>query len=353
MNIEEINKIREENRLLNEQEIKEKKVILKSKPQNILVILNNICNLKCIMCDDYLPSKYIISDDLLESIFNNMVYFDSFSCQGGEPLLYDKFSLVVEKVKDFKNKFLFTTNGLLLTEEKIKKLQDVEKVHINISIDGFDKKTYEDIRVNGNFYLLKENLQILKYYKNKFKDLTYELMMVPQKRNYDSIRKAFDFAIENDFSGIRFLNLVNNTKNNNICLNNNELDVVKKQIYECIKIKYVNKYSININTDIDLDQNKLIECNMNYNDTDILEHFDSNNVIDICKAPFTNIVIHKFGAISLDCMCGFDIREKVNSLEEAWNNQYMQQIRKGLIENKPVSSCRNCYKDNFFKQTNK
>ena len=57
MDILDIQKVREENRLLNEKEIKEKKIVLKSKPQNILLILNNVCNLKCIMCEEFMPHK--------------------------------------------------------------------------------------------------------------------------------------------------------------------------------------------------------------------------------------------------------------------------------------------------------
>ena len=236
----------------------------------------------------------------------------------------------------------------MLTEENIKKFQGIEKVHISISIDGFDKKTYEDIRVNGNFDLLKENLQILKHYKNKFKNLTYALMMVPQKRNYDSIIKAFDFAVENDFCDIRFLNLNDNRKS--IILNNEELNIVKRQIYECIESKYKNNYNISINTNIDLEKEKLIEYNPNFNykETDILNYFDNNS--NICKAPFTNILIHRFRKVSLDCLCNFSIGKTINTLDEAWNSKYMQKIRKGLLENDPISSCKNCYKYNIVNE---
>lgn len=341
MNIGEINKIREENRLLNEQEIKEKKIILKSKPQNILLILNNTCNLKCVMCKDYRPSKYIIPDLLFNDIMDNMKFFESFSCQGGEPLLFHKFDSIVDKAKEFYTHLNITTNGQLLKENLLKKMCNLS-VTIHISIDGFDKETYEGIRKGASFDILKDNLKNLKSIKKEkgFEELKYELFMVPQKLNYTQVCKAMDFAKLYDFVGIRFMQ-VRGFKKDSFMLNDEEYNIVKKQIYECINLS--NNEKVRIDTDIPMD----------YENTPDLKDYLIKDFNDICLVPWKSISIQKFGNVSLDCLCNFSRRESVNTLEEAWNSKYIQDIRKGLIEKKPISSCRNCYKNNLYKENEK
>ena len=338
MNIEEINKIREENRLLNEQEIKEKRIILKSKPQSILLILNNICNLKCVMCKDYRPSKYIISDLLFNDIMDNMKFFESFSCQGGEPLLFDKFDVIVDKAKEYHTHLNITTNGQLLNENLLKKMSNLS-VTIHISIDGFDKETYENIRKGASFDVLKDNLKCLKDIKNQkgFEELNYELFMVPQKLNYNQVYKAIDFAKLYNFVGIRLMQ-IRGFKKDIFMLNSEEETIVKKQIYECINLS--KNDNIRIDTDIP----------MNYENTPELKDYLIKDFNNICLIPWKSISIQKFGKVSLDCLCNFSKRESVNTLEQAWNNEYIQEIRNGLIKNKAISSCRNCYKNNIFKK---
>ena len=341
MDILDIQKVREENRLLNEKEIKEKKIVLKSKPQNILLILNNVCNLKCIMCEEFMPHKYIISDTLFYDIVNNMKYFDSFSCQGGEPLIFDKFNIILDKTKKFHTHLNITTNGILLNESLIEKMYDMSII-LHISIDGFDKKTYESIRVGASFDVLKKNLQLLNSIKNKqgYKQLRYELFMVPQKLNYTKVVDAVDFAKQYGFSGIRFLQ-IRVYANKNCLLNNEESSFVKKQIIACMERVKIEELNINIDTDIPLD----------YDDerTNCLKNYLIKDFRDICVAPWKTISIQKFQQVSIDCLCNFKKADVVKTLEDAWNSQYIQKIRKGLVANKPFSSCMNCYKNSLFK----
>lgn len=338
MDFFEIQKIREENKLLNEQEIGERKIFLKSKPQSMLLILNNTCNLKCVMCREHLPCKYIIPDSLFYDIVNNMKYFDSFSCQGGEPLLFDKFNVILDKTKEFHTHLNITTNGILLNENLIKKMCDMSII-LHISIDGFDKTTYESIRVGASFDVVKENLKLLSSIKNKkgYEKLRYELFMVPQKLNYTKVDDAVNFAKQYGFTGIRFIQ-IKGRGYENFLLNNIESSFVKEQIMKCIDRVKNENLNINITTDIPL----------NYQKTKDLQKYLIKDFKDICLVPWKTISIQKFKKISLDCLSDFKKSFTADTLEQAWNSQYIQDIRKGLIENKPVSSCVNCYKNKLF-----
>ncbi|WP_054743909.1 radical SAM protein [Cellulosilyticum ruminicola] len=67
----------------------------------------------------------------------------SITFYGGEPLLqYDKICYTIEKVKKYYKildaQYTITTNGYLLTEDKVKYLID-NNVYINVSIDGYEE----------------------------------------------------------------------------------------------------------------------------------------------------------------------------------------------------------------------
>jgi MoaA/NifB/PqqE/SkfB family radical SAM enzyme len=77
---------------------------------------------------------------------------------GGEPLLQPK---LVEWIADAKNAGCetgFLSNGLLLTEEKLKKILDAGINWICISLDGADAEMYNKIRVRSNFDRVYENV---------------------------------------------------------------------------------------------------------------------------------------------------------------------------------------------------
>ncbi|MDD3730112.1 MAG: radical SAM protein, partial [Endomicrobiaceae bacterium] len=204
--INENNKDRVKNILLNNFEILKKKTVLKSKPSSMLAVLTNKCNLRCIMCKS-VRENYAISDETLDDIIKNMKYFEYLSCLGGEVFLYDKFNVVVENAKKFDTELSISTNGLLLGKNM--SMFENMKVTIGVSVDGFEKDIYEKIRINGNFDVLTENLLILKQSmeKESFKQVKTILRMVIMKNNYKQVMKAFDFALKYNFGALSFLKL--------------------------------------------------------------------------------------------------------------------------------------------------
>lgn len=350
MDILEINKIKEENRLLNEQEIKERKIILKSKPQTLLLITDNICNLKCIMCGEVTSQRYKVANSLFNSVINNMKYLYEFTCQGGEPLLFDRFDILVQEAKKNNTFFRFTTNALLLNKQQIYKFKNMN-VAIHISIDGFDKQTYESIRINGSFDVLKGNLKVLKELKEQeeFKNIKYILFMVVMNKNYNKIKDCLSFALEYGFDSIRLLKL-NGDNVKQYLPNLEETNVVYNQISECLK--RIKKENLQICLDIDpaLGYKKVYDNIPSHTNNNV--SCTTKNVLHniICKQAFRTLLISRDSYVSLDCLCNIMPKYKVETIEQGWNSVYLQQIRKGLIENIPFDMCKRCYENNLFKQ---
>jgi MoaA/NifB/PqqE/SkfB family radical SAM enzyme len=334
--INENNKDRVKNILLNNFEILKKKTVLKSKPSSMLAVLTNKCNLRCIMCKS-VRENYTISDETLDDIIKNMKYFEYLACLGGEVFLYDKFNVIVENAKKFDTELSISTNGLLLGKNM--SMFENMKVTIGVSVDGFEKDIYEKIRINGNFDVLTENLLILKQSmeKESFKQVKTILRMVIMKNNYKQVMKAFDFALKYNFGALSFLKLNSAFQ---YMPNEQEMKYAICQINECIGIVEKEKYNIQIFTDIN-------DLNLNAGQKNQKTLYNnastgSNELYVKCNIPWKNLSISMKNDVYFDCRCDCKHIEKFETIEKSWNSLAIQKIRKAIIYGNYVKICKDC-----------
>ena len=139
--------------------------------------ISHACNLNCYHCcegdqhKDTLESKKLYFRLLKESVdLCENIQFTA----AGEPFIY------YEEVIDFLNSLAghkvkncgFVTNLSLLNIQRIDKLKQIsEKTHIDysflVSIDGFDKASFERTRCGANYDIFLENLKYLSKTFNK------------------------------------------------------------------------------------------------------------------------------------------------------------------------------------------
>jgi MoaA/NifB/PqqE/SkfB family radical SAM enzyme len=142
-----------------------KKKSLKNRPWRLFQVESAIaCNLKCVMCPwrgmaKGAENRGIMTQAVWEAIrpYLDRVQSVDFT-GGGEPLLQPK---LVEWITDAKNAGCetgFLSNGLLLTEEKLKKILDAGVDWICISMDGADAEMYNKIRVGSDFDRVCKNV---------------------------------------------------------------------------------------------------------------------------------------------------------------------------------------------------
>jgi len=84
--------------------------------------------------------------------------FDIHLLHRGESLLHPQFFSMVRYAHEAGIVTRFHTNGTLLDEEKSRQLIESGLDQFAFSFDGFDKKTYEAIRVNASFENTLENI---------------------------------------------------------------------------------------------------------------------------------------------------------------------------------------------------
>ena len=77
----------------------------------------------------------------------------------GEPLVNNNFYNMVEYASKYSIVSEITTNGSLLNDKNIKKLENSNLSRITVSIDGATTEIFEKIRIKS---ILKQSYQIVK-----------------------------------------------------------------------------------------------------------------------------------------------------------------------------------------------
>ncbi len=159
-----------------------------------LVVWNftNACNLSCKHCyqraDRPTPDELTTQEamDAVDEIADAGVAYIAFS--GGEPLMRKDFFQVVEKAKEREMGVAIATNGTLLTEDKVKKLEDFDCQYIQISVDGL-KKTHNNMRGKNAYERTIEGIE-----NAVNSDITVGIAMTVTKDNLHEVDDVIDLT---------------------------------------------------------------------------------------------------------------------------------------------------------------
>jgi MoaA/NifB/PqqE/SkfB family radical SAM enzyme len=331
--------VKYKNIFLNEIEILQNKVILKSKPRELDVTVTTRCNLRCIMCDIHDLPDYTIDNKIYLYIKKTLPYLENIVWKGGEVFLYDKFYEFINIASRYGVLQTIITNGLFLTDNWVELIVQY-KIELVISIDSADKKIYEGIRKGADFNVLINNLKILEKYYSQNDSFRYKMAVVVMSVNYNQIEQLINFAILHKFGSIHF-QACTNCKNKYLFLN----DSNRKEVIEQIE-KYKNQYRnrITIFTDATLDINyfnqipgtaksQICEYKKNTHKKKI------QSLKKFCYRPFFKIALNsEQNNINFGCGCtSIDISKY--QYDEIWNCSELVKYRKSIISN-DLSICK-------------
>ncbi|MBL4708551.1 MAG: radical SAM protein [Flavobacteriales bacterium] len=175
-------------------------------PSKIDFELSNECNLECIMCRGEfssairrnreqlppIPSPY--NDDFLTELEEFIPQLDNCHFLGGEPFLipiYEKIWELIRKINPA-IRLSVQTNATLITK-RTKKLIESMNFDIAVSIDSVEAKNYEQIRKNGKFEKVLENITYLRK-TCKTKGTNFTLSYCPMPQNWEELEKIVAFA---------------------------------------------------------------------------------------------------------------------------------------------------------------
>ncbi|MCR5124281.1 MAG: radical SAM protein [Treponema sp.] len=182
------------------------KTDLNTLPLRATVQTTDFCNLNCIMCQIHSQEENHTLKQMAKSDFDKIVQklfptlIEVHPTNIGEPLISPWFDYLAEKAFEYGVLLDITSNGTLLTEEKIKKILP-SLLDIKISFDGAKKETFEKIRKGADFDKVVQNIKNFVRLRNASKShATITLQMTLFNFNYtelpDVIRLAKDLGVD-------------------------------------------------------------------------------------------------------------------------------------------------------------
>lgn len=126
-------------------------LMVPKKPMNIILNLEEACNLRCIQCDIWksqiVKPKLTLEarKEILMKIKNWLGPY-SLNIFAGEPLIHPQIFELISFASKNRIKTIITTNGTLLSEQMCQKLINSGLSAMFVSIDGYKDKTHDYIR---------------------------------------------------------------------------------------------------------------------------------------------------------------------------------------------------------------
>lgn len=271
----------------------------------------NACNLKCLMCfqDSYQFRKQTMAISLYKKIIENIPEENKLEIiylhKDGEPLLNKELSKMIDfaKSKGISKRISFTTNGQLLTNDRVKEFVSAGLDSINISVDAFSPEIYA--LVKG---------------RNMYKQLEKKIISLLQKNFNLEISLSFIVLEENK----------------------HELQSFKEQWKNAPVEIVVHKY------------HDWCGCNKKEGD-----FFFKNSInTTICDNPFYSLAVNVDGSASICCVDNG--REAIvgnlgsSDLIEIWSGKRLENVRRALFRGNLSSlPCKNChykieYRNNIY-----
>jgi len=229
----------------------------KKHPTMLEFALSSKCNLNCIMCSDECSTSFLSEQG---SSLEKGVYEDSFVNQleefiphldqvrffGGEPFLIPIYYKIWERIVAINPdcKINVQTNATILND-RIKELLKKGNFIIGVSIDSFNKNTYETIRRNANFEKVMHNVEYFAEYA-KLKNIHLGVAVCPMKQNWEELPEIVLKCDKLD-ANVYFNPVWHPTKCSLFFLSSSELQQIYKKLYEIklpdmLDIEKKNKY---------------------------------------------------------------------------------------------------------------
>jgi MoaA/NifB/PqqE/SkfB family radical SAM enzyme len=159
--------------------------------------ITNECNLACMHCIEESGPGKRFKDELSESqvfaVLEQMMALEVpyLSFSGGEPMLHPHFFGMAEYVCSRGSQLKVETNGHLVTPEAAARLRDIGVKAVQVSLDGGSRRTFNRIRVLGEFDRVLEGIRHL-----RDAEVPIEINFSPTRFNIHEIGDVVDLAYE-------------------------------------------------------------------------------------------------------------------------------------------------------------
>jgi pyruvate-formate lyase-activating enzyme len=143
-------------------------------PSQVIIDVTELCNLACIHCphSEFKTSPHYLGRSLERALVAKAIGEVAAAGRGivqhvrftseGEPLLHPSiFSFLADAVARSGTFVSLTTNGTLLTPDRVERLIEAGVHLVDISVDAFTAETYARVRVRGDLAATRANVERL------------------------------------------------------------------------------------------------------------------------------------------------------------------------------------------------
>jgi MoaA/NifB/PqqE/SkfB family radical SAM enzyme len=333
----------EQNRRLNEREFEQGKIVLESRPRELLVILTTRCNLDCIMCTREVSNK-VLPEEVAFKVAALFPYLETINWQGGEAFCVDYFQKLVKEAGRHPNTNQWvTTSGILITKEWADTLVR-SNVFLCLSIDGVTRSTYEYIRRGAEFDALCRNLDYLNDACDRFgRRIRLELHATVMRSNYRELDQFVEFAKRFRFDQINFKPVLYVSEGENIFVPPDPaaLDYLRKT--KSVVFQKGAEQGVSISWSLpDPNPGRHFPALADQRANGFVSRSDAPFAGPGCKKPWKKVLIDisRHGHAFPECYCMIPSGNILHdSLEEVWNGPGAQEYRRRLVENRTRGFC--------------
>jgi radical SAM protein with 4Fe4S-binding SPASM domain len=153
------------NTLRNEVEFRLQSEVVRSRPQNVDIVLTKACNLACTFCVDYeTPGAKRISIENFEKVARQLFPTARLisMCSGGEPYLHKGLEDLLRIARRYKVATWVLSNGMLVSEDRVRTIvrEGLITTH-GFSVDGFKASTVEALRVHAKLDVILDRIRMV------------------------------------------------------------------------------------------------------------------------------------------------------------------------------------------------
>lgn len=188
-----------------------------NKPEFIILDITHRCNLECNICEirNDKPIKELATDEVKDLIQQSIEWVvKEFVLSGGEPFVRDDIFEILDFVKGENYRIGILTNGILLTEEFIKKLLPYlvfNTLSLSISLDALTPEIHDDIRgCKGCFEKTFNGLKLLSEFKKQYPNINFNTISIILNENLEELLLLVNLLKSLNVNSIQFQPLLAN-----------------------------------------------------------------------------------------------------------------------------------------------
>ena len=335
-----------ENRALLVDDLRNERLVWKSRPVMVEIATNNYCNLRCVMCPQAYDMPYMQMDKaVFRRVCDEIFPYAGVvtPSAGSEPLIGD-FDLVAELCRKYRVEINLITNATLLTAAKFRSVAECVS-RVQISFDSPDREIFERVRAEGDFDASVRNIRAVNSMPER-SDIEMMMNFVLLKENVEDLPKMVRFAADLGMDSLAVLKLIHQVPNAIQYDPKSAYDDEEIDVYIDEAIEAARRAAINLHVHIDPPRFHFFNTKKfrTQRTTDLIGFMQKNRP-DFCFNAASYAKISPNGDVFPCCISPPDlVMGNVNekSFEEIWNGPMYRQLRREMFSGKWRESCATC-----------